>query len=150
MAIENALNNRLTRIKRSPETVFLIAICRQSGDKWQSKTLFLTIYDLRSTIVLTVPISAYPVCNMSFGLYANNNDADQSARKHKLIRRHCHAPILLVNDLCFKENVSCVHGHYQAVLNQCHQKRHLTRYRGYKKMFMLNSTEHQISTAHKN
>ena len=26
------------------ETVFLIAICRQSSDKWQSKTLFTTIF----------------------------------------------------------------------------------------------------------
>ena len=29
------------------ETVFLIAICHQWGDKWQSKTLFLLIFDLR-------------------------------------------------------------------------------------------------------
>ena len=29
--------------QKSLETVFSIAICRQSGDKWQSKTLFLTI-----------------------------------------------------------------------------------------------------------
>ena len=27
-----------------------IAICRQSGDKWQLKTLFLTIFDLRSSM----------------------------------------------------------------------------------------------------
>ena len=39
--------------------VFSIAISRQSGDKLQSKTLFLTIYDLRSSIVLM--IAAYPV-----------------------------------------------------------------------------------------
>ena len=65
MAIENALNNRRTRIKksletmilivyccRSLETMFLIVICRQSGDKWQSKTLLLTIFDLHSSIVL--------------------------------------------------------------------------------------------------
>ena len=45
----------------SLETVFLIAICRQSGDKWQSKTLFLTIFDLRLSIVLTFSIAAYPV-----------------------------------------------------------------------------------------
>ena len=30
--------------------MFLIAICRQSGDKWQSKTLFLTIFYLRFSI----------------------------------------------------------------------------------------------------
>ena len=29
--------------KKSLETVFLIAICRLSGDKWQLKTLFLTM-----------------------------------------------------------------------------------------------------------
>ena len=33
--------------QKSLETVFLIAICCQSGDKWQSKTLFLAIVDLR-------------------------------------------------------------------------------------------------------
>ena len=33
------------------ETEFLIAICRQTGDKWQSKTLFLSIFDQRSSIV---------------------------------------------------------------------------------------------------
>ena len=43
------------------ETVFLIAICRQSGDKWQSKTLFLTISDLLSSIVFRFSIAAYPL-----------------------------------------------------------------------------------------
>ena len=43
VAIENVLNNRRTRIKNSIKTVFLIAICRQSDDTCQSKTLFLTI-----------------------------------------------------------------------------------------------------------
>ena len=28
----------------------LIAICRQNVDKWQSKTLFLAIFDLHSSI----------------------------------------------------------------------------------------------------
>ena len=28
--------------QKSLETVFLIVICRHLGDKWQSKTLFLT------------------------------------------------------------------------------------------------------------
>ena len=37
--------------KKSIETVFSIAICRLTGDKWQSKTLFLSIFDLRSWIV---------------------------------------------------------------------------------------------------
>ena len=31
--------------------MFLIAICRSFGDKWQSKTLFLSIFDPRSSIV---------------------------------------------------------------------------------------------------
>ena len=48
--------------QKSIETVFLIAICRQCGDKWQSKTLFLTGFDLRSSIVLAFSIAAYPVC----------------------------------------------------------------------------------------
>ena len=46
---------------KSLETVFSIAICRQYGDKWQSKTLFLLIFDLRSSIVLEFSIAAYPV-----------------------------------------------------------------------------------------
>ena len=49
------------RGSKSIETVFSIAICRQCGDKWQSKTLFLTIFGLRSSIVLTFSIAAYPV-----------------------------------------------------------------------------------------
>ena len=44
---------------KSLETVFSIVIGRQFGDKWQSKTLFLTIFDLRSSIVLAYPITAY-------------------------------------------------------------------------------------------
>ena len=43
------------------ETVFMIAICRQSDNKRQSKTLFLTIFDLPSSIVLTFSIAAYRV-----------------------------------------------------------------------------------------
>ena len=59
-AIENALtiDERGTKIARN---CVLIAICRQSCDKWQSKTLFLTIFDLRSLIVLTISMAAYPV-----------------------------------------------------------------------------------------
>ena len=34
------------------ETVFSFAICPESVNKWQLKTLFLTIFDLRSSIVL--------------------------------------------------------------------------------------------------
>ena len=35
----------------SLETEFSIAICRHNGDKWQSKTLFLSVFDPRSSIV---------------------------------------------------------------------------------------------------
>ena len=42
--------------------MFPIAICRQWGDKWQSKALFLLISDLHSSIVLAFSIAAYLVC----------------------------------------------------------------------------------------
>ena len=61
MAIKNSVSND----QKSLETEFLIAICRQLGDKWQSKTLFLTIFYLRSSIVLTFSIAAVPVCVLS-------------------------------------------------------------------------------------
>ena len=38
------------------ETVFSIDICRQSGDKWQLKNLFLTIFDLGSFSIATFPL----------------------------------------------------------------------------------------------
>ena len=38
----------------SLETEFLIAIYRHTGDKWQSKTLFLLIFYPRSSIVHSV------------------------------------------------------------------------------------------------
>ena len=41
------------------ETVFSIVICRKSGDKWQSKALFLAILDPRSSIALTFSIASY-------------------------------------------------------------------------------------------
>ena len=37
--------------QKSLKTEFLIAICRPTGDKWQSKTLFLAISDPLSSIV---------------------------------------------------------------------------------------------------
>ena len=45
------------------ETVFSIVICYQLGDKWQSKTLFLTIL---STFVdsINFSIAAYPGCSL--------------------------------------------------------------------------------------
>ena len=44
-------NRKCQRRSKSVETVFLIAICRPTGHKWQSKTLFLSIFDPRSSIV---------------------------------------------------------------------------------------------------
>ena len=52
--------------QKSIETMFSIAICRQCGDKWQSKTQFLTIFYLHSSIVLAFSIAAYPVCSFRF------------------------------------------------------------------------------------
>ena len=40
------------------ETVFSIAIYQLSGYKWQSKTMFIIIFELRSSIVLTFLIAA--------------------------------------------------------------------------------------------
>ena len=47
--------------KTSLETEFLIAICRQSGDKWQSKTLFLEIYIHVRRLLRVLSIATYPV-----------------------------------------------------------------------------------------
>ena len=38
--------------QKSLKTEFLIAIYRPTGNKWQSKTLFLVIFDPRSLIVI--------------------------------------------------------------------------------------------------
>ena len=40
--------------------MFLIAICCQFGDKWQSTTLYPTIFDLCLSKLLTFLIAAYP------------------------------------------------------------------------------------------
>ena len=46
----------------APKTIFTVCTCRrQSGGKWQSKTLFLTIIDLHALIVLAFSIATYPV-----------------------------------------------------------------------------------------
>ena len=52
----------------SLETLFSIVICRQSGDKRQSKALFLAILDLHSSIVLTFSIASYLKCLFNIGL----------------------------------------------------------------------------------
>ena len=41
--------------------MLLIVICRKSGDKWQSKTLFLLIFAPPSMIILKFAIATYPV-----------------------------------------------------------------------------------------
>ena len=66
----------MNAVHKSLETVFSIAICRQSGDKRQSKTLFLTILDLRPSIVLTFSIAAYLKCLLNIGLL--NTQPNQS------------------------------------------------------------------------
>ena len=48
--------------QKSLETEFSIVICRPTGDKWQSKTLILAIFDPRSSIVSAFLIAAYLVC----------------------------------------------------------------------------------------
>ena len=40
--------------KKSLETEFSIAICRPTGDKWQLKTMFLSIFDPHSAVVDSV------------------------------------------------------------------------------------------------
>ena len=40
--------------QKSLGTVFSIAICRPTGDKWQSKTLFLALFDPRASIVKSI------------------------------------------------------------------------------------------------
>ena len=40
--------------QKSLETEFSIAICRLIGDKWQTKTLFQAIFDLRPSIVKSI------------------------------------------------------------------------------------------------
>ena len=51
------LNDRRTGIENGEKQRL-----RQLGDKWQSKPMFLNIFDLRSSIVITFLIATYPVC----------------------------------------------------------------------------------------
>ena len=51
----------LLKNRQGLETVVWIAICRQSGDQWQSRTLFQTDFDLRLSIVLVFSIAPHPV-----------------------------------------------------------------------------------------
>ena len=54
--------------KKSIETVFSISICRHTGGKWQSKTLFLSIFDPRLSIADSVFDCLYPmwICHTWF------------------------------------------------------------------------------------
>ena len=48
--------------QKSLETEFLIAICRPTGDKWQSKTPFLAILIRVRRLLRAFSIAAYPLC----------------------------------------------------------------------------------------
>ena len=56
--------------QKSIETEFSIAICRQTGDKWQSKTLFLEIFDPRWSTVKSVFDCRLSVVNIDSLEYA--------------------------------------------------------------------------------
>ena len=61
--------------KKSLETVFLIAICRPTGDKWQSKNLFLTIFDQCSSIIINIfncRLSGVSLGNFKFYEFCGN------------------------------------------------------------------------------
>ena len=47
--------------KKSLETEFSIAICRLIGNKWQSKTLFLLIFDPSHRLLRAFSIATYRV-----------------------------------------------------------------------------------------
>ena len=49
--------------QKSLETGFSNAICRHTGDKWKSKTLFLSIFYLVCRLLIAFSIVAYPVCD---------------------------------------------------------------------------------------
>ena len=66
--------------QKSLETEFYIAICRPTGDKCQSKTLFLVIFDPRSSIFKSI-FDLPPIqCDVN-----NSKDADQPEHLHSLI-----------------------------------------------------------------
>ena len=70
---------------KSLEKVFSIAICRQSDNKRQSKTLFLTVLDLRSSIVITFYIAAYLKCLLNIALLkTRQNQSETMATRNNL------------------------------------------------------------------
>ena len=65
--------------QNSIETVFSIVICRQWGDKWQSKTLILLIFNLRSSINwrFRLPPTRCDSRYRLTGTLANSEDPDE-------------------------------------------------------------------------
>ena len=75
--------------QKSLEIEFLIAIFRPTGDRGQSKTLFLAIFDPRSSTVTSVfDFRLYGVMwhvtNLCTLQRANNKGADQTAHMRRL------------------------------------------------------------------
>ena len=64
---------------KSLEADFSIAICRPTGDKWQSKTLFLAIFDPISSIfesVFDCRLSGVVIMNPVFHKKSVDTDVD--------------------------------------------------------------------------
>ena len=61
-----ALEDSLGVDKKSIETMFSIPICRPTGDKWQSKTLFLSILIRVRRLLITFSIAVYQVWFLFF------------------------------------------------------------------------------------
>ena len=59
MEIVNTIAEPRSKILRN--RVFSIAICRPTGDKWQSKTLFLANFEPQRRLLVTFSIADYPV-----------------------------------------------------------------------------------------
>ena len=60
--------------------MFSITICRPTGDKWQSKTLFLTIFDLHSSIALTFSIPPIRCDNGTYTVIRSDDDFPSGIR----------------------------------------------------------------------
>ena len=93
----------MNAVHKSLETVFLIAICRQSGDKRQSETLFLMILDQRSSTLLTFSIAAYLNCLLNIGLLNTQpNQSKTMATRNNLLsgyKRQSKTLFLMISDL---------------------------------------------------
>ena len=78
--------------KKSIEKVFSIAICRPTGDKWQSKTLFLSIFIRIRRLLITFSIAAYAVCLClcPFMIFYNYlTDEERTGCSIAFINRNC-------------------------------------------------------------